>query len=157
VARAVQEPPATGRAFVRGMEIRRLHRRHTAYCCDWSGVWDRRQRRVLDLSDPFTTQARWVTCRDDPVLPAPAMDPVRAWHAQAMALYREAHYEAALRLFLRAARVHPDRAHASAVANARFWAATVLHNMGRLRDAGVLLDELAAMPPSDDLLYMALT
>jgi hypothetical protein len=63
VARAVAEPPAMGRARIRGETIRELgaegHLR-----CDWAAIWDLSGRRKLDLSDPFASAASWHTCSE---------------------------------------------------------------------------------------------
>ena len=59
ISTAVNEPPATGRARVRGQFIRRVADDRERYECDWQGVWDRREKRVLDLSDPFASREIW--------------------------------------------------------------------------------------------------
>jgi proteasome accessory factor A len=60
VARAVSDPPATGRAKIRGDTIRELGA--TAELrCDWMHLWDLTGRRVLELSDPFASTASWRT------------------------------------------------------------------------------------------------
>jgi Pup-ligase protein len=56
---AMIHPPAMGRARVRGEVIRRLGG-YGYYKCDWQGVADLRSKRLLDLSDPFETEERWV-------------------------------------------------------------------------------------------------
>jgi hypothetical protein len=56
---AVNEPPARGRARLRGEFVRSHGKGNGHYFCDWQGVWDYRKRRVLDLSDPFETEERW--------------------------------------------------------------------------------------------------
>ncbi len=56
---AVTTPPADGRARLRGAWVQRLAGERARYVCDWQGVWDRREGRVLDLSDPFATEEQW--------------------------------------------------------------------------------------------------
>jgi len=61
---AMECPPATGRANLRGNCVRRLGSANcsrSAYACDWAAVWDQSQHRVLDLSDPFARQEDWKT------------------------------------------------------------------------------------------------
>jgi tetratricopeptide (TPR) repeat protein len=56
---AMNSPPR-GRAAVRGNWIKRLStgkKRH--YVAEWQGIFDRRSKQWLDLTDPFTTNAEW--------------------------------------------------------------------------------------------------
>jgi hypothetical protein len=59
IPEARAQPPAAGRARVRGEVIRRLDPYRSNYECDWQGVWDRETKCLLDLSDPFTSKERW--------------------------------------------------------------------------------------------------
>ena len=59
IEHAIANPPAIGRARLRGECVRRFHARAADYCCDWTGVWDVRNRRHLDLSEPFAAEAKW--------------------------------------------------------------------------------------------------
>lgn len=59
VAEAITQPPASGRARLRGQIIRRLAAQRQNYECDWQGVWNRETKSVLDLSDPFASEERW--------------------------------------------------------------------------------------------------
>jgi len=63
IPEAMVNPPARGRARLRGEAIRRLAGHHPAGRCTWEAVIDSKARRVLDLSDPFPEQERW---RDQP-------------------------------------------------------------------------------------------
>jgi hypothetical protein len=67
IPHAIAHPPATGRAAVRGALVRQLSG-SDRYVCDWSGVWDRQAKEVVDLRDPFTHLVRWQ--RADPELTA---------------------------------------------------------------------------------------
>lgn len=58
VAAAMDVPPARGRARLRGEAIRAIGRRSGARA-DWHGVWDKRRKRMLDLSDPFAELVTW--------------------------------------------------------------------------------------------------
>lgn len=58
-------PPAEGRARVRGNVISRLPASEE-YQCDWQGIWDRLNDRYLDLSDPFTTMEHWHSLKERP-------------------------------------------------------------------------------------------
>ncbi|MFY9573561.1 MAG: proteasome accessory factor PafA2 family protein, partial [Blastocatellia bacterium] len=57
---ALTEPPAVGRARVRGEVIKRLARTNGRYHCDWQGIFDASQKRLLDLSEPFEEVERWL-------------------------------------------------------------------------------------------------
>jgi hypothetical protein len=60
IQRFVTSPPASGRARVRGAFIRKVSADYrSAYECDWQGVWDIRNKRLLDLSDPFASNEQW--------------------------------------------------------------------------------------------------
>jgi len=60
IQRFVTSPPASGRARVRGAFIRRVPADYrSAYECDWQGVWDINNKRLLDLSDPFVSNEQW--------------------------------------------------------------------------------------------------
>ena len=54
-----QHPPGSGRARVRGDFIRRHGGRSERYLCDWQGIWDCEEDRLMDLSDPFAQKAEW--------------------------------------------------------------------------------------------------
>jgi hypothetical protein len=56
---AAASAPATSRARLRGEWISRLAASQGQYLCDWQGIRDHEQKRVLDLSDPFETEERW--------------------------------------------------------------------------------------------------
>jgi hypothetical protein len=62
IAAAVSNPPANGRAQLRGNAIRRLAGEKGA-CCNWSTVWDPKQKQKMDLSNPFETEERWKNSR----------------------------------------------------------------------------------------------
>jgi hypothetical protein len=59
IERAMVEPPADTRARLRGECIRRYAGEREQYACDWFWVLDRRQQRLLDLSQPFEQEWRW--------------------------------------------------------------------------------------------------
>lgn len=56
---AIANPPAVGRARLRGEAIGRLAAGKTPCRCDWQSVWDYSHKRVLDLADPFATKEQW--------------------------------------------------------------------------------------------------
>ncbi len=77
IAEAIDEPPAEGRAHVRGEVIRRAVRDGTELGCTWSSVVNRSTRLRLDLSDPFTMREEWEAVkppapRAAPGVPSPA-------------------------------------------------------------------------------------
>jgi hypothetical protein len=59
VRKFVTKPPASGRARLRGEFIRNSDAERSDYECDWQGVWDTRNKRLLDLSDPFASKEEW--------------------------------------------------------------------------------------------------
>lgn len=59
IEHAVVNPPAIGRARLRGQCVRRFHPQHSRFMCDWMTLWDRQQDKYLDLSDPFTKDEHW--------------------------------------------------------------------------------------------------
>ncbi len=70
IAGAVDSPPAGSRARLRGQLVRDLAGNGGRYGCDWQGVWDRQERRRVDLSDPFATTWEWKEWqRDDGASP----------------------------------------------------------------------------------------
>ena len=59
IEHATENPPASGRARLRGESIKRLGGRDRPYFCDWTWIHDLRASRFLDLSDPWQTEERW--------------------------------------------------------------------------------------------------
>jgi hypothetical protein len=59
IEHALTNPPAVGRARLRGEHIKNLAGERTRYVSDWYGIWDREHGRHLDLSHPFTTTQEW--------------------------------------------------------------------------------------------------
>lgn len=58
IEHAMTEPPATGRARIRGQVIKRLAGSGNLRC-DWRCIVNREDRQMLDLSDPFMTEELW--------------------------------------------------------------------------------------------------
>ena len=61
---AMLEPPAGGRARIRGEAIQRLAGAGNAKC-DWQHVIDFTEGQVLDLSDPFAREESWGALRGE--------------------------------------------------------------------------------------------
>jgi hypothetical protein len=60
IEHAVRNPPATGRARLRGQVVKRVAKDWQGeWCCTWRHVRSQRYGRVLDLSDPFARQELW--------------------------------------------------------------------------------------------------
>ncbi|HUQ32705.1 MAG TPA: proteasome accessory factor PafA2 family protein [Pyrinomonadaceae bacterium] len=59
IQRCVTTPPQSGRARLRGEFIHRVAAHRDSYYCDWQGIWDRLDKRLLDLSDPFASKEQW--------------------------------------------------------------------------------------------------
>ncbi len=99
IAQATTDPPATGRARLRGLTIQRLARDQLPGACEWNAVWDYAGHRMLDLSDPFADQESWIpldhsSCLDDGILQHRA---VRSFE-RAIVMYDRGDYEAAYQL-----------------------------------------------------------
>jgi hypothetical protein len=58
IDQAVTEPPATGRARVRGNVIQRMAGSANLEC-GWQHIVNRQEKEILDLSDPFTSEETW--------------------------------------------------------------------------------------------------
>jgi hypothetical protein len=58
IEQAAAEPPAFGRARVRGQVIRRLAGAGNVQC-DWQRIVNFEEGQMLDLSDPFTSEESW--------------------------------------------------------------------------------------------------
>ena len=63
IEHAMEHPPASGRANVRGQVVRRLAAEHQAYC-DWQRIEDHGRRKVLNMSDPFSPEEVWTPVTD---------------------------------------------------------------------------------------------
>jgi hypothetical protein len=59
VDHAAANPPPVGRARLRGEAIQRLHASGTRDACNWQSVYDTKKEMILNLDDPFATDARW--------------------------------------------------------------------------------------------------
>jgi proteasome accessory factor A len=73
---SMSNPPATGRARVRGNAIRRLSGAEGKYQCDWQGILDVDTKRLLDLSEPFETSERWLEYEQAVSIGLPAFIPM---------------------------------------------------------------------------------
>jgi proteasome accessory factor A len=58
IEHAMAEPPAVGRAHIRGQVIRRLAGSHEGRC-DWQSIIDFSEGRALNLTDPFASEESW--------------------------------------------------------------------------------------------------
>ncbi len=59
IEHAISNPPAVGRARIRGEAVRRFAGKSDKPRCNWCGIYDQEGRRLLDLADPFVTEERW--------------------------------------------------------------------------------------------------
>lgn len=100
IEHAMANPPAQGRARLRGQCVQRFSRQGGRYACDWQGVWDMTKRRMLDLSDPLADEEHWQEMSDCRPTPPPiAVRPVaRRDLATLRQLYDEGRYRQALEL-----------------------------------------------------------
>jgi hypothetical protein len=87
---AAEEPPAGGRAGVRGRLIRQMVRERRACSCDWTGLWDETTGQTVDLSDPLIESAPpWTRSMGDET------DPCGAVLARIRVQYDRGNYEQA--------------------------------------------------------------
>ena len=69
---ARDNPPASGRAAIRGACIRRVSGQNGRFAAEWDGVWDLQAGAALNLCDPFCTSESWEQSKTpvrDPVSP----------------------------------------------------------------------------------------
>jgi hypothetical protein len=59
IEEAILNPPAVGRAKIRGECIRRFSQEKDRYVCTWDCIKDTASARTLDLSEPFATDEKW--------------------------------------------------------------------------------------------------
>jgi hypothetical protein len=64
VGEAMQQPPAGGRAHVRGQAILSCCGDPKRYSAGWQQIFDHQLGRVLDLSDPFGRDSTWKPFED---------------------------------------------------------------------------------------------
>jgi proteasome accessory factor A len=65
IEHALRNPPATGRARLRGAVVKRVAQdRQGNWCCTWTQIYSRKYGRLLDLSDPLANEELW---QDSPV------------------------------------------------------------------------------------------
>lgn len=96
IEHAVAQPPALGRARLRGQCVQRFAAERTRFSCGWRGVVDREKRLMLDLSHPFTSEERWQEVpkgfRD---CSASIHDHLRVMLGQALAFHDRGNHESA--------------------------------------------------------------
>ena len=59
IPHALENPPAIGRAAIRGACIRRVSGQKGKFAAEWDGVWDTGDGNHLDLTDPFCRSEKW--------------------------------------------------------------------------------------------------
>jgi proteasome accessory factor A len=105
IPHAVANPPDIGRAKLRGECIRRFMGKGR-YACDWTGVWDFEQHRVLDLSQPFPAGEEWKQFDiADPDSPGDVISRIICW---AQTVYDAGDFESALRHLRPLAELPPE-------------------------------------------------
>ena len=61
IERAIHEPPSTGRARIRAAYVERLASKSSAIACGWDRIIDYKNEKMLDLGDPFQSEAgQWI-------------------------------------------------------------------------------------------------
>lgn len=75
IEHAIGNPPAVGRAKIRGQWVRSLAGDNGQYVCAWTQVIDLQRHRMVDFTDPFTERADWRQMdKHFPGTDSPAMD-----------------------------------------------------------------------------------
>ena len=59
IEHALANPPALGRARLRGLCVQRFKGQNQRYSCSWRNVVDHEKNLLLDLSEPFLTDESW--------------------------------------------------------------------------------------------------
>jgi len=59
IPHAIENPPALGRASIRGQAIHRLAGANGRYAAEWDGIWDLHEGKELNLSHPFCSSEKW--------------------------------------------------------------------------------------------------
>jgi proteasome accessory factor A len=59
IEHAVANPPAIGRARLRGQCVQRFKGQNNRYSCSWRNVVDLKRNLLLDLSEPFVSEEKW--------------------------------------------------------------------------------------------------
>jgi len=96
IEHAVANPPAIGRARLRGQCIQQFAGQKLRYTCGWRGVWDRKKNLFLDLAEPFAAEEKWQELpRPIREFPPFAHDYLRSLLGQVLAFYDCGNYEAA--------------------------------------------------------------
>lgn len=80
---ARENPPASGRAAIRGACIRRVAGQNGRFAAEWDGVWDLQAGTALNLCDPFCTSEKWEQSR------TAAREPVSPEHLFRVGRYAE--------------------------------------------------------------------
>ncbi len=80
---ALANPPACGRAAIRGAVIRRVAGHNGRFAAEWDGVWDLKAGQELDLTDPFCTSEKWEKSK------APVREPTNPEHLFRIGRYAE--------------------------------------------------------------------
>ena len=84
IEHAVANPPAIGRARLRGQCVQRFQGQNQRYACSWRNVLDREKKLLLDLTEPFTSEEKWQA------MPAEVHDPDNSFQSQLSLILSEA-------------------------------------------------------------------
>jgi hypothetical protein len=124
IENAIIDPPAVGRAHVRGKCVRQLSKRGDKCSCDWTGVWDDQNNRWLDLSEPFTSEENWqANPRSVAIRSNPLRDAMRESLDQVRQSYYRGCYERVYRILenIRRYQNAMDEDHRLEISRMRAW------------------------------------
>lgn len=107
IEHAMHNPPAIGRANLRGRVIHRLHGHNGRYVSDWTGVWDLNEETMLDLSDPFETTENWKPAPKQRIDWLPPLTPFEEILAEIHLLYCRGRFEDAAQRIRQLEQSHP--------------------------------------------------
>jgi hypothetical protein len=96
IEHALAQPPAIGRARLRGECVQRFAGQNRRYSYSWRHVIDREKNLLLDISDPFMSEEKWRSVPADFCASAsPVQDYLRQMLSQTQACHDRGNHESA--------------------------------------------------------------
>jgi proteasome accessory factor A len=149
IEHALANPPAIGRAHLRGLCVQRFKGQKRRYSCSWRNVVDLEKNLLLDLSEPFAYEEEWHP------LPAGFREPLHSIEghlhrmlSQARTRHDRGDHESAAEILGQMEGLHPALASAGLYSEFLRTRAWIQSRRGFL-DGIIALDELAETEPMD--------